>query len=478
MDNYQKSVTYKLYVYFLSFVLTFSFPIVTYANTYSNGNKAGWVIGTKVLYDGLDSIYTYSNNVKSVIIRVAPTALLVGKYALRLSYVGLALTVLDLAIKLHNDNKKVVAINYNSQTDEYVYYDGALAVDSYPVNYFVTDGAPLDNYYYNTYRQADYYSACRSAFSWYGKPTTVHLSDKAFRRGDIYVRLDYDLLKINGKYVNCGVNIGHETNDYDLPLDDNGYYWETLIGVNTPANNDKVRPLTAPADQIGEKIIELANQGNEQAKKLLNEISDHVVNSLVNTAHSDVISHTTTARPATIDGTSMFLGTSSVSTVAGYGTSINESTRARPATTTTDATTTTATETTTATDTTTAKPAPDVKDKETPRICSLAPIVCDTAIAVRDSIYSLVSYASTSENTNLDIDLGQNTQAVDTNINLASGCPQSITLFNFSIKGYKFSYDFSFDSLCNALSTYLKPIVIGSASLSAIYIVAGVRRDD
>lgn len=77
--------------------------------------------------------------------------------------------------------------------------------------------------------------------------------------------------------------------------------------------------------------------------------------------------------------------------------------------------------------------------------------------------------------TNLDIDSPEQTQP-ETNISFSTACPAKIPLhFNWNGQSLDFSFDFTI--WCQAISTYVYPIVVTLGSLHALYIVTGVRQD-
>lgn len=84
----------------------------------------------------------------------------------------------------------------------------------------------------------------------------------------------------------------------------------------------------------------------------------------------------------------------------------------------------------------------------------------------------------TSENnseTNLDIDTSQHIQPNST-INFSTQCPSKIPLV-FSWNGGTLDFSFDFTIWCNAISTFVYPIVVTLGSLHALYIVTGVRQN-
>ncbi|MBJ9905341.1 virulence factor TspB C-terminal domain-related protein [Acinetobacter bereziniae] len=77
--------------------------------------------------------------------------------------------------------------------------------------------------------------------------------------------------------------------------------------------------------------------------------------------------------------------------------------------------------------------------------------------------------------TELDIDSEDDNQP-DTTISFSTACPAKIPLtFNWNGQTLDFSFDFTI--WCEAVSTFVYPIVVALGSLHALYIVAGVRQD-
>lgn len=79
------------------------------------------------------------------------------------------------------------------------------------------------------------------------------------------------------------------------------------------------------------------------------------------------------------------------------------------------------------------------------------------------------------EDTEVDI-LDQEKDEPDTSIHFATECPAKFPLtFNWNGQTLDFSFDFTI--WCQAISTFVYPIVVALGSLHALYIVAGVRQD-
>ncbi|NUF65010.1 hypothetical protein HUN33_14815 [Acinetobacter bereziniae] len=79
------------------------------------------------------------------------------------------------------------------------------------------------------------------------------------------------------------------------------------------------------------------------------------------------------------------------------------------------------------------------------------------------------------EDTEVDVDNPDQTEP-DTTISFSTACPAKIPLtFNWNGQTLDFSFDFTI--WCEAVSTFVYPIVVALGSLHALYIVAGVRHD-
>lgn len=155
----------------------------------------------------------------------------------------------------------------------------------------------------------------------------------------------------------------------------------------------------------------------------------------------------------------------------------------------------TSTGTATQTDPTTGETKTTDLSLEFPTFCGWAPTVCEAAQTVIsfpttltnwwDTATSSISEAwtfakdwATSEpeaDTNLDIDTSEESEP-NTDISFSTSCPAKIPLqFNWNGQSLDFSFDFTI--WCQAISTYVYPIVVTLGSLHALYIVTGVRQD-
>lgn len=139
---------------------------------------------------------------------------------------------------------------------------------------------------------------------------------------------------------------------------------------------------------------------------------------------------------------------------------------------------------------------------EFPTFCGWAPQVCEAAQVVINFPQTLTDWWETSnkkadswaksvseawtavkdwvkepekEDTEIDLDNPVQTEP-DTTISFSTACPAKIPLtFNWNGQTLDFSFDFTI--WCEAVSTFVYPIVVALGSLHALYIVAGVRQD-
>lgn len=112
-------------------------------------------------------------------------------------------------------------------------------------------------------------------------------------------------------------------------------------------------------------------------------------------------------------------------------------------------------------------PNPDNGSWKLPPFCTIAAPVCEFIKWVKEE--------PTNQDNELDID--KNTeQSPDTKINFSTQCPSRIPLV-FSWNGGTLDFSFDFTIWCNAISTFVYPIVVTLGSLHALYIVTGVRQN-
>lgn len=124
-----------------------------------------------------------------------------------------------------------------------------------------------------------------------------------------------------------------------------------------------------------------------------------------------------------------------------------------------------------------------------PIFCDWAPSVCQAAKVVitkpvewaediKVAYDDAVDYfKSEPEETDNELDIDQDTETEpDSSINFSTACPAKIPLtFQWNDGTLDFSFDFTM--WCEAISTFVYPIVVALGSLHALYIVAGVRQD-
>lgn len=133
---------------------------------------------------------------------------------------------------------------------------------------------------------------------------------------------------------------------------------------------------------------------------------------------------------------------------------------------------------------------------EFPKFCGWAPIVCEAAQSAIKFPTSVAEYweiaiksmsqtwteakgwatTETKTETKLDLETPSQDNQPNTSINFSSECPSKIPLV-FSWNGGTLDFSFDFTIWCNAIGTYVKPVVIALGSLHALYIVSGVRQD-
>ncbi|MDG9861532.1 virulence factor TspB C-terminal domain-related protein [Acinetobacter ursingii] len=124
-----------------------------------------------------------------------------------------------------------------------------------------------------------------------------------------------------------------------------------------------------------------------------------------------------------------------------------------------------------------------------PIFCDWAPSVCQAANVViqkpaewaeniKAAYDDAVDYfKSEPEQTDNELDIDQNTETEpDSSINFSTSCPAKIPL-TFQWNGGTLDFSFDFTMWCQAISTFVYPIVVALGSLHALYIVAGVRQD-
>lgn len=124
-----------------------------------------------------------------------------------------------------------------------------------------------------------------------------------------------------------------------------------------------------------------------------------------------------------------------------------------------------------------------------PVFCNWAPSVCQAANVViqkpqewaqdiKSAYDDAVDYfKSEPEQTDNELDIDQNTDSEpDSSISFSTSCPAKIPL-TFQWNGGTLDFSFDFTMWCEAISTYVYPIVVALGSLHALYIVAGVRQD-
>ncbi|MBJ8499142.1 virulence factor TspB C-terminal domain-related protein [Acinetobacter oleivorans] len=130
-----------------------------------------------------------------------------------------------------------------------------------------------------------------------------------------------------------------------------------------------------------------------------------------------------------------------------------------------------------------------------PEFCGWAPTVCQAAQAAIDfpktasdwwdtgskaasqTLQDIKDWVKDPEETDNTLDLDDQTQPEpNTQISFSTSCPSKIPL-TFSWNGQTLDFSFDFTIWCNAISTFVYPIVVALGALHALYIVSGVRED-
>lgn len=408
---------------FLSFVLAIS-PII-FINQANAGTVGGWTMsnpiasGASTIYNGAKTVVINGANVvKNGTAKITPTAANVSKVLAR----GGAGYALSVAVEqllgavdwvLDPANNQ---INYNKPTTFSVYKH--------------TSGT-------QPYQTAQ--AACAAYLSFY--KTTYGANVQSYKLGSEQIKDDS---KPKGIYQVC-------TLYYSTDQTGSGVSGEVF-----PTDSSQDERKSIPLDTVSTKVIENANAGDADAQVATMAAAADIVKE----------AETDQAKAAPIVKQ---LENSAV-------TETDE----------------------TATGTQTKNPTnPDVTDLslEFPAFCGWAPTVCEAAQTVIsfpttltnwwDTATSSISEAwtfakdwATSEpetDTNLDIDTSEESEP-NTDISFSTSCPAKIPLqFNWNGQSLDFSFDFTI--WCQAISTYVYPIVVTLGSLHALYIVTGVRQD-
>ena len=94
------------------------------------------------------------------------------------------------------------------------------------------------------------------------------------------------------------------------------------------------------------------------------------------------------------------------------------------------------------------------------------------------AVTSISEFFSQETNTDTELEFNDPTDDItDTTISFSNQCPAPITLADFSYHGISQKWEMNFSPWCDVISTFIKPIVIAMASLSAVLIVSGVREN-
>lgn len=90
---------------------------------------------------------------------------------------------------------------------------------------------------------------------------------------------------------------------------------------------------------------------------------------------------------------------------------------------------------------------------------------------------SITDFFKEEPTTNTELEFSDPTNITDTSISFSNQCPAPITLADFNYHGTQQKWEMDFLPWCDVLSTFVKPIVIAMASLTAVLIVSGVREN-
>lgn len=233
----------------------------------------------------------------------------------------------------------------------------------------------------------------------------------------------------------------------------NGYTYQFYL-VDNPSSTGNSEPKSLPLSTVASQVISMAEGGNSSAQQAIKAAADTII--------AEAETDSTKARPIV----SQFEQTSTIET-------------SETATSTSETTSTANPEQTATTDTTTSFP---VFCNWAPTLCQAANVViqkpAEWAESIKAAYDDAVDYFKPEpDNSDSELDIDQTTEIEpNTTISFSTSCPAKIPLtFNWNGSTLDFSFDFTI--WCEAISTYVYPIVVSLGSLHALYIVAGVRQD-
>jgi hypothetical protein len=409
---------------FLSFIIAIS-PVIVMNQ--ANAAIGGWTLsnpvaqGASAVYDATKTVLINGKNVvKTSSIAIAPTAANVAKVLAR----GGAAAALSVAVEQLLGAVDWVLDPANNAVKYYVDIRPVLA-------------QPYDQYYFSNQTDSKKYydmnSACQALLAVYTYGTSAKLEGTDGTRCRIYQ----------------GTTVKVST---------------TITKVANPAYD--------PA----------AEQDRDEKKLPLETVAAQVI--------SNASSGDTTAQTATMAAAADIVNEAE-----------SDPTKAPPISTALDAnavtpTSETATGEATATNPTTGEAEKTELKFEWVKACEWAPSFCEAAQtiisfpqtltnwwetgtkAVSEAWVAVKEWANTEPNTSdTELDLPDTNETLpNTDISFSTSCPAKIPLqFNWNGQSLDFSFDFTI--WCQAISTYVYPIVVTLGSLHALYIVTGVRQD-
>lgn len=304
-----------------------------------------------------------------------------------------------------------------------------------------------------------YSPATWGAHVWHGTPSAAcNASLAALKKGTNI----YDSATVTTVGTSCHFNINGNTTDHKYPLQ---------IRPN-PAYNPSAEQeqKTLPLDVVAQQVISNAESGDSNAKVATTAAAADIINE----AENDNVK----ARPIV----QQLENTQSIptdQTAQGDAVPKENANTENPSS-------------------SAAAPEMDLT-LDFPIFCDWAPSICQAskwvitqpqlwADAVTDAWYwtktkyeaavtSISDFFKDESNTDTEFEFNDPTQITDTSISFSNQCPAPITLADFSYHGISQKWEMNFSPWCDVISTFIKPIVIAMASLSAVLIVSGVREN-
>jgi len=268
------------------------------------------------------------------------------------------------------------------------------------------------------------------------------------------------ILKSNGVDRKDFIVIYNSSNIYCVDDNGKGTRFDIISKPNPAYNPDADTKKTLPLSTVAQQVISNAASGNADAQTVVRAAADTIV--------AEAETDNTKARPIV----QQLENTQSIPTdQTAKGEAVpKENTAENPASSPTTST-------------------PTDISLDFPIFCDWAPSVCQAAKVVitkpvewaeniKVAYDDAVDYfKSEPEETDNELDIDQNTETEpDSSINFSTSCPAKIPL-TFQWNGGTLDFSFDFTMWCQAISTFVYPIVVALGSLHALYIVAGVRQD-